>query len=173
MSPRGRRMLGLGLGLACLLFVRGEALANACELDGWLGTQVSLRPADLPGELGWEAGVLPVGMPVSGAGCLRIGPGIKLSYADGFHTALVARLSLGDGFFSRQLYLQGGPVLGDSRHGFDVEAGMDWGFAAVFVAADRFDKHGESSASLFTVGVRFSFATAAGFFTMLLLHPPT
>jgi hypothetical protein len=174
MSPR--RAIELGALLASLLPARGQAQASDyCDLDGWLGTQVELRPGKLPGDFGWEAGFLPLGKAVFHDKCLRIGPGVKLTYADGFHTALVARLSLGDpsGFSERQIYLQGGPVLDDKAVGFDVEAGLDWGFAAVFVAANRFDGRGGSLGSALTIGVRFSFATVAAFFTLMALHPPT
>jgi hypothetical protein len=156
---RPRRLLQFGLVLVSLFLLRGQALA--CDVDGWVGTQFALRPAKLPGELGWQVGVLPLGLHVSDRQCLRIGPGVELTYADGFHAAVLARLSLGgrDGFFSRQLYLQAGPMVGGNHLGLDVEAGLDWGVAALFVASKLFEDSGESAASTFTVGIRFSLAS--------------
>lgn len=147
-------ILRFGLVAALLFITNGQAQAESdCRTDGWLGLQLALRPS-----IGWEAGVLPTLAKLSEEQCLRIGPGLKLTYLDGLHAVAVARLSIGGsgGWGDRQIYLQGGPTL--EALGYDVEAGLDWRLVALFGAVSRF---GGNQDSILTVGVRFAPVAAA------------
>jgi len=161
----GFRLALASAGLAMMLLAISPK-ALACDPGGnlpWLGTTAAftsrlddsrIRPGGL---IGAELGLSFPIEPYEHGRCPLIGIGAKFFYSGNWIGALPLRISypVASKYDVPMLYLQVGPALHLGIPGVDVETGLDWIFAAVFVGATWLPD-GDDRGSTVMVGARLS-----------------